>query len=72
MDDAQDHADRSGVIGFFMVLSPQIEGCSGVQPDAKADGYGIDQNLQRINQRKGSHGIFADFSNKVAVDNVIK
>ena len=54
------------------VSGPQSDGDDRVDAHAEADGHGIDEVLNRVHQREGSHGLLADFGYKEAVHDVVQ
>lgn len=57
---------------FFLILGAQIDGDDGADADAEADRHGVDEVLDRVDQREGCHRLLADFGYEKAVDDVIE
>ena len=62
---------RGGVRLLFFLRAKMV-GDHGVGADGKADGHGIDQVLDRENERESRHGVLADSGDIVAVHDVIQ
>ena len=69
---SQHHSLRRRLVGFFLILRPQIKGDHRVDTHAEAHCYGGQQILRRIDQRQRRHGILAQFRYEITVHNVVE
>ena len=72
MDYRQEKTVGCGCVCHFFVSCTKVVGDSSVDSDSKADGNGVDHVLNRIDQGKGSHGLFTDLRYKETVHNVVQ
>ena len=72
VDTGQDRAPGSCGVRRFIISGAKVKGDQSVDPYAETDGNGIDEILDRVDQRKRGHGVFTDFCHKVAVYNIIE
>ena len=68
----QRHAVGRGDIRLFAVTRAEVERDLRVDADAKTNGDGIDEVLDRVDQRKGRHGVLANAGDEQAVHNVVQ
>ena len=72
VDTGQDRAPGSCGVRRFIISGAKVKGDQSVDPYAETDGNGVDEILDRVDQRKRGHGVFTDFCHKVAVYNIIE
>ena len=66
-----EHLYCRSVCGIF-IFRPKIKGDQSVDSHAETDGNGVDEILDRIDQRQSRHGVFTDSGDKVAVHDIVK
>src|SRR5699024_9362147 len=72
VDDCQHSAPGSRSVCGIFIFRPKIKGDQSVDSHAETDGNGVDEILDRIDQRQSSHGVFTDSGDKVAVHDIVK
>ena len=68
----EDKALICNIVCILYVFCTEVKGNQCVYPNTKTDYYRIDEILNREDKRQRRHCVLADFSNKVAVNNVVK